>query len=289
MTRKPWLREHFDWALLFKPFDWPVAWYWKCRQPKLKVVMSFHGTDWFLGDRAFYGAVDAAFAVSPAVAALAQARIGRRPPVIPNPIDTAFFTPGEIEEPARTNAAALRIVASGRLVGWKGFRVLIAAMAELHTRGIRATCELAGDGPERAALEAQARVAGLGDVFTLLGRLDREALRDRLRAADVYVAPSVGMEAFSIAAGEAFSVGLPLVLSDQVGLRDFLSAEDLSVTAAGDAVALAAELAQWQQEKRTGLRADRRSRHERAKALFAPASVAAQILELVAGNSALEP
>ena len=55
--------------------------------------MGFHGTDFFAGDRRFYGAVDAAFAVSPRVAELAEEHVGSRPALIPNPVDVDFFSP----------------------------------------------------------------------------------------------------------------------------------------------------------------------------------------------------
>ena len=61
-TRHAWARHRCDLVLLAKPFDWPVAWFWKRSRPELKVVMGFHGTDFFAGDRCFYSAVDTAFA-----------------------------------------------------------------------------------------------------------------------------------------------------------------------------------------------------------------------------------
>ena len=64
-SRKAWRRHRVDVVLLAKPFDWPVAWWWKRSRPELKVIMGFHGTDFFAGDSRFYSAVDAAFAVSP--------------------------------------------------------------------------------------------------------------------------------------------------------------------------------------------------------------------------------
>ncbi len=82
-SRHAWARHRCDAVLLAKPFDWPVAWCWKRARPELKVIMGFHGTDFFSGDRRFYGAVDAAFAVSKRVADLAEKRVGQRPVLIP--------------------------------------------------------------------------------------------------------------------------------------------------------------------------------------------------------------
>ncbi len=94
-SRRAWARHRCDAVLLAKPFDWPVAWFWKRARPDLKVIMGFHGTDFFAGDRHFYPVVDAAFAVSRQVADLAEAHVGKRPVLIPNPVDVDFFAPGE--------------------------------------------------------------------------------------------------------------------------------------------------------------------------------------------------
>ena len=93
--RYAWSEENCEVLLLAKPFDWPVAWWWKKSRPGLKAIMGFNGTDFFAGDALFYPAVDAAFAVSPTIADLAEKRTGRRPVLIPNPADLDFFTPGD--------------------------------------------------------------------------------------------------------------------------------------------------------------------------------------------------
>jgi glycosyltransferase involved in cell wall biosynthesis len=281
--RHAWQQHHCDLVLLAKPFDWPVAWWWKKSRPGLRVIMGFHGTDFFAGDRRFYKAVDAAFAVSPRVADLAEEHIGTRPALIPNPVDVDFFSPG----PAPTLAPgdSWRLVSSGRLVGWKGFAHLIEAVAQLRDKhAIAATLDLAGEGPERAALESQIARLQLGDAVKLHGLLDAPALRDLLRLADLYVLPSIGLEAFSISALEAACVGLPLLLSDQVGLAQFLDPADYTSYPARDVDALVACLF----ERLVDLLArrggdDRATRHARIRAKFSAERTARQILEVVEG------
>jgi glycosyltransferase involved in cell wall biosynthesis len=275
--RAAWQRERCDAVLLAKPFDWPVAWWWKKARPDLRVVMGFHGTDFFAGDRRFYGAIDAAFAVSPRVAELAEERIGRRPALIPNPVDVDFFSP----EPASATSreGPWRFVSSGRLVGWKGFANLVEAIARLRDRhGIDAALDLAGEGPERAALEARITALRLGDRVTLRGLLDAPALRDLLRAGELYVLPSIGMEAFSISALEAACTGLPLVLSDQVGLAKFLAPDDYVSYPAQDVDALAARLAELHARRGAD---DRAARHARIRATFSAERAAREILRLI--------
>jgi len=276
--RHAWKEHRCDLVLLAKPFDWPVAWWWKKSRPDLRVIMGFHGTDFFAGDRRFYGAVDAAFAVSPRVAELAEEHIGTRPALIPNPVDVDFFSPGSAS-PVRTPGEPWRLVSSGRLVGWKGFTNLIEAVAQLRDKhGIAATLDLAGDGPERPALEARIARLQLGGAVKLHGLLDAPALRDLLRGSELYALPSIGMEAFSISALEAACVGLPLLLSDQVGLAQFLDPADFTTYPAREVDALVARLIELHSRRSAD---DRAARHSRIRAKFSADRPARQILSLV--------
>ncbi len=282
-SRKAWKRQRCDLVLLAKPFDWPVAWWWKRSRPELKVIMGFHGTDFFAGDTRFYPAVDAAFAVSRPTANAAEAHVKRRKPVlIPNPVDVDYFTPGE----AKPANEEWHIVSSGRLVGWKAFVNLIEAVARLRDEhGIAARLMLAGDGPERAALQAKISELNLGGQATLCGLLDAPALRDLLRSGDVYVLPSVGVEAFSISALEAACVGLPLALSGRVGLAGFLTEADAETYPAREVGALVGLLKKFHDRRHDPVWTDRAARHARMREDFSAEKVARRILELVEKKS----
>jgi len=279
-SRRAWSRQRCDAVLLAKPFDWPVAWWWKRSRPQLKVIMGFHGTDFFAGDRRFYPAIDAAFAVSKTVADLAEAHVGHRPALIPNPVDVDFFSPGGT---ARTPGdGPWHLVSSGRLVGWKAFGNLIEAVARLRDEHqIIARLSLAGDGPERNHLLAQIAEKKLEAQVTLFGLLGPQPLRDLLRSGDLYVLPSVGLEAFSIGALEAACTGLPLALSDQVGLAGFLSAADCATYPARDVGALTALLKSLHQRRYDPSWIDGAARHSRLLEQFSPERVARQILDLM--------
>ena len=111
---------------------------------------------------------------------------------------------------AHRDASAL-FVFVGRLVPYKGLDVLIAAMA--RAPGLH--CLVIGDGPRRAALEAQAEATGLAGRLAFLGPVDEAEKLAALHAADAFVLPSITVaEAFGIAQVEAQLCGLPVVTTD---------------------------------------------------------------------------
>ena len=117
--------------------------------------------------------------------------------------DLAGATPARPDIPP----AAPLIVALGRLHRNKAFDVLIRALPKLPA--VHAL--IAGEGPERAALEALARAEGVADRLHLPGwRRDTAAL---LAAADLFVCPS-RHEPLGNVVIEAFSAGRPVVASD---------------------------------------------------------------------------
>jgi len=241
--------------------------------------MGFHGTDFFLGDRSFFSAVDRSFAVSSQVAALAKKRVGVEAQLIPNPADLDFFAPDNQSSPKPD--APFRLVSSGRLVGWKGFSVLIEALRGLDDKRRAFTCTIAGDGPEKENLEQQIESAGLKGKVKLVGRLDQKALRQLLSESDAYVAPSIGMEAFSIASLEGAASGLPLLLSDRVGLADFLDAADFISYAHNDEEALRRGIQMLMDRQKDAAWSNRKARHDRMQAQFSPKMIAQKIVGLI--------
>ncbi|ONH83627.1 Lipopolysaccharide core biosynthesis glycosyl transferase lpsD [Roseomonas mucosa] len=103
-----------------------------------------------------------------------------------------------------------RLLAMGRLHRNKGFDVLLRALAELP----EAHLSLAGEGPERPALEGLARELGLGERVSFLGwRTDTGAL---LAGAEVFVCPS-RHEPLGNVVLEAFSASRPVVAAAAQG------------------------------------------------------------------------
>lgn len=131
--------------------------------------------------------------------------------VVPFGIDVPYWT--ELDSAQRRRAEELRsryprlVIATGRLVPYKGFDVLIEAL-----RDADATAIIVGEGPLRHDLLRLAQQRGVADRLILAGMLSRDDLKVHLHAARLYAFPSVGAaEAFGIVQLEAMAVGLPIV------------------------------------------------------------------------------
>jgi glycosyltransferase involved in cell wall biosynthesis len=127
------------------------------------------------------------------------------------------------------------------LVRRKGIDVLLQALAVLGEQGIRPHLLIAGDGPERPSLEAQAQTTGLSGQVRFLGR--RTDAADLLAACDVFVLPS-RREGLGVAALEAMAAGRPVVASAVGGLREVVvDGRTGLLVRPDDAVALAEAIA----------------------------------------------
>jgi teichuronic acid biosynthesis glycosyltransferase TuaC len=107
------------------------------------------------------------------------------------------------------------LLSVGYLIERKGQQIAIAALSELPG----ATLLIVGQGPARAALEAQAAALGLGDRVRLLGPLPHDQLPALFAAADVMVLPSA-TEGLANVWVEALASGTPIVTSDVGGARE---------------------------------------------------------------------
>ncbi len=150
------------------------------------------------------------------------------------------WSPAAPDPPAANLPLAPLVLASGRLVWAKGFHLLLEAWAMARPA---LPLVIAGDGPARAALEAQATQLGLDRRRVhFAGWLPRPGVEGLLGRARLVVMPSLWAEPFGIAGLEAQARGVPVAAFDVGGVRDWLRPEHGWLTPAADVAALAQAL-----------------------------------------------
>lgn len=114
-----------------------------------------------------------------------------------------------------------RLLFVGRLAAVKGVPVLFEALAQLHEARPDVTLCLVGDGPERAALEAEAQALGLTHALQFTGYRDADFVADALTRADVLVLPSFA-EGVPVVLMEAMAARLPVVATSVAGVGELV-------------------------------------------------------------------
>ena len=170
-----------------------------------------------------------------------------------------------MESPEAVGSYALVV---SRLAPEKGVDVAIDAC---RMAGIPLV--VAGDGPERAALEKR---AGDGAV-RFVGQVDEVELAALRAGAAIALAPSRSAETFGLAVAEAMAAGLPVAASRVGALPELVDADAL--VPAGDAPALAGAIARLAGDRSAGERG-----LERVRALCAPKVVARALAEIYDGR-----
>ncbi len=164
--------------------------------------------------------------------------------LIPSAVDPARIAPRQGRAATRAGLGAapadVVLLAAAALVHRKGLDVLLDALTALAARGQRPPLWLAGDGPAREPLQAQASARGLAAQVRFLGA--RDDIGDLLAACDVFVLPARA-EGLGVAALEAMAAARPLVVSEVGGLADAVEdGRQGLLVPPGDPIPLAAAL-----------------------------------------------
>ncbi len=127
------------------------------------------------------------------------------------------------------------IVTPGNLVPLKGHGLAVEALAALPG----ATLLIAGEGPERPALEALIADRGLASRARLLGSVAPENMPELLAAADLMLLPSE-REGLANVWVESLACGTPILIADVGGAREVLDRPEAGRLVARDPAAIAA-------------------------------------------------
>ena len=217
--------QRYDAVIINKPFDFPVMARARQRGMRAQTLFRSGGTDFFPGDRLFAGAIDHWASSSGYNARQVEARYRRPVEVIHNGVDVDVFKRQPRDAAARAafgaGASDVLAVSVGRLVGWKGVRIAIDAIAAApaHVRYV-----VVGSGPEEEHLKAQAASLGITERVRFAGRVAHDALPALLSQCDLFLQPSIGEEAFGISVVEAMACGLPVLASNNGGLPETVAA-----------------------------------------------------------------
>jgi glycogen(starch) synthase len=135
-----------------------------------------------------------------------------------------------------------RLLCIGRLSPEKGFEVALRACATLSQRFPAARLTVAGDGPERAALERQAVDSGVIGVVDFVGWVAPTTVPALMNEATMLVVPS-WTEGLPVVATEAAQMGRPVVATRVGGVPEVvLDGETGLLVEPGDSNGLAAAI-----------------------------------------------
>ncbi len=120
------------------------------------------------------------------------------------------------------------ILSVGRYVEKKGFDVLIEACAALWQSGQSLRCEIIGEGPLRAELQAQIERLGIGEHVHLAGPHSQIEIRRRLARAHLFVLACQvdahgGSDNLPTVVAEAMMAGVPVVSTMIAGVPEMIT------------------------------------------------------------------
>ncbi len=168
--------------------------------------------------------------------ALAWGLEAKRVTVLPNPAPDTEALPPREELRRRLGVEGWTLGFAGRLTAQKSLELALEALERLP----RVELLVAGDGPERGRLEAEAAARGLDGRVRFLGPLPRADVLGMLRAVDAALSCS-SWENLPHTVVEALAAGTPVVATAVGGVPEVVrDGENGVLVPPGDAAALAA-------------------------------------------------
>lgn len=118
-----------------------------------------------------------------------------------------------------SNSEALKIVCTARLHPIKNIPILLRAVERVYAKGFQISLDIAGEGTSgyENMLRNLVKLLNIDQIVKFHGHLSTKDVNNLLLQSDVFVILS-SHENFCLSAAEASAVGLPVILSDQVGI-----------------------------------------------------------------------
>jgi glycosyltransferase involved in cell wall biosynthesis len=135
--------------------------------------------------------------------------------IIPNGVDSKKFVGEKIPH------EDIVLITTSRLVHKNAIDDVIKALALLP---VQVRFVILGTGPDELALKVLAKKTGVESRVEFVGHVDHKALPRYLHAADVFVRPSRS-EGMGNSFIEAMAAELPIVATQEGGLKDFITSE----------------------------------------------------------------
>lgn len=140
------------------------------------------------------------------------ARFGMSAAIVPNIVDTARFS-----NPAPHRATRRHLLVARNLEPIYDNETAIRAFSLVHRQYPDATLTIAGSGPLADALRELAAQLGVAGAVIFTGRLDRDAMAEAYRQADIAINPSL-VDNMPNSVLEALASGIPVVSTDVGGV-----------------------------------------------------------------------
>ena len=136
--------------------------------------------------------------------------------VIYNGVDPSVFLPADDDQ-----ACNPVILSIGNLIPIKGHDLLLRSVVRLKTKYPGLSCEVVGDGPERAGLLALASALKITDSVRFLGRQNRASVARLLQRCTIFALPS-RYEGLGCVYLEAMSAGKPVIGCRGQGIAEII-------------------------------------------------------------------
>ncbi len=154
---------------------------------------------------------------------------------LPNGVNTELFCPGEMFNNLRQkfnifdHKILLFVGGLDQAHYFKGLPVLLSALSILSKKDNDIFLIVVGEGELKKDYQVQAQVLGVAKNIIWAGGIDQQKLPDYYRLADLFILPSVAVEAFPVVVLEAMACAKPVITTTLPGPAALVGQDGLVV------------------------------------------------------------